>query len=109
MAVDEMNHLPISEKRHGWAAGLILSEVLARASRSLEVLPGKNCHNLLRHNRMLERECKGWTSITRRAAANGIHKDQHRPSLIPKGRIDLCCAGELARTHSGHLGAHRSH
>jgi hypothetical protein len=107
--VNKVNHLPISHERHRGTAGLVLAEVLAGARRGLEILPGEYRNDLLRHDRMLERECESRAGIPCRAATNRIDKYQHRPPLVSEGCIDICCAGELPRTHSSHLGAHRSH
>src|SRR5688500_3006471 len=70
MAVDKVHHLAIAQQRHGWAAGLILTEVLARTGCGVQVLAGKDGDQLLGGDAVLERKRERRASVTGSAAAH---------------------------------------
>src|SRR5688572_29112044 len=82
MAVDKMHHLSVAQQGDGWAAGLVLAEVLAGAGCGVQVLAGKDGNHLLRGNTMLERERQRRTGVPGSAAADGIYEHEHRTFLI---------------------------
>ena len=48
MAVDKVHHLAVPQQRHGRAAGLVLTEVLAGPGGGVQILAGKDRDHLLR-------------------------------------------------------------
>src|SRR5712691_2864235 len=107
VTVDEVHHLAVAQQRHRRAAGLVVGEVLPGARDRRQVLSREHRHDLLRADRMVQREAQGRTRVTRGAAADRVHEDQQGPLLIAQRGIYFSLVGELLGAHAGHLLAHR--
>src|SRR5712691_13281519 len=56
---------------------------------------------------MVQCEAQSRTRVSRRAAADRVHEDQHGPLLVAQRGIYFSLGGELLGAHTGHLLAHR--
>jgi hypothetical protein len=75
--VDKVHDLAVAQQRHGRTTRLIFTEVLARARRRIDILPGKHGDNLLGHNPVLQSEGKCRTSIASGTTTDRVDEDQH--------------------------------
>src|ERR671926_470642 len=62
--VDEVHHLAVAQQRHGWAARLVLGEILPGPRRGREVLPREHRHDLLRTHRVSQGEPEGRSRVS---------------------------------------------
>ena len=107
VTVDEVHHLAVAQQRHGWAARLVLREVLPGPSGGLHVLSREHCHHLLRQHRVIQRQSQRGPGIAGGAAAHRVHEDQHGTLLVAQRGIHLFHRLELPGSETHHLLAHR--